>query len=177
MAFKKLIEVLEEFQGLYLKALGRQIKQKDIVASGALGDSLNPAITAQPKVSVFGGLYEMKVEMLDYGDEVDQGTQPKGKLPNTFTVAKNQKDILLWLTYPNVKDKLQIEGLSQEEREGLAATISMNIEKGGVAPRNFLEPAINPIHSKIKPRFADAVADSVVFSIEEMNRIVEENTK
>lgn len=175
MAFKKLIDTLEEFQGLYLKAIAKQIKQKDIVASGALGDSVNPKLSAQPKVSVFGNLYEMKVEMNDYGDEIDQGTQPSGKMPNNFKASRDKNKIYLWLTYPNVIDRLKIQGIDDEERKSIAYFVSRSIEKNGKKARPFLSAAIDPIHKQLKPRFADAVGEAVVFSIEEMYRIIEEN--
>jgi len=173
MAFKNLLTLLEEFQGLYLKALATQVREKDIVASGALGDSLNPRV--QPKVKAFGNLYEMKVEMIDYADEVDQGTQPAGKLPNRFKAATGQSKIEKWLTYKNVIDRLGIQGMPKTEQQSLAYYISRNLETKGKEGRNFLAPAINPIHKKIKGRVAEAVSEDVVFSLEEIKRIIEEN--
>ena len=68
MAFDKLVDTLNGFRKAYTNALGKSIKDNNLVATGRLNTSVS--LPKQPKVKVFGGIYNMAITMEDYGVKV-----------------------------------------------------------------------------------------------------------
>jgi len=76
MAFDKLVDTLNGFRKAYTNALGKSIKDNNLVATGRLAESVS--LPKQPKVKIFGGIYNMAITMEDYGLDLDEGTKPQG---------------------------------------------------------------------------------------------------
>ena len=178
MAFDKLVDTLNGFRKAYTNALGKSIKDNNLVATGRLNTSVS--LPKQPKVKVFGGIYNMAITMEDYGLDLDEGTQPQGKRPNRFTMSENYGDIYDWLSIPTIKDKIggfkgnsDTEKWSQSKHEGLAFVISRNLQNYGLRPRNWIDPYIEPINRSVPSEIEEAIADDVALTMEQLKKFIE----
>ncbi|MCP4145659.1 MAG: hypothetical protein GY752_10310 [bacterium] len=178
MAFDKLVDTLNGFRKAYTNALGKSIKDNHLVATGRLNTSVS--LPKQPKVKVFGGIYNMAITMEDYGLDLDEGTKPQGKRPNRFTMSENYGDIYDWLSIPTIKDKIgNFKGSSdtakwsQSKHEGLAFVISRNLQNYGLRPRNWIDPFIDPINRSVPSEIEEAIADDVALTMEQLKKFIE----
>jgi len=178
MAFDKLVDTLNGFRKAYTNALGKSITKHHLVATGKLGESVT--LPKQPKVKVFGGIYNMAITMEDYGLDLDEGTKPQGKRPNRFTMSENYGDIYDWLSIPTIKDKIggfkgssDTAKWSQSKHEGLAFVISRNLQNYGLRPRNWIDPAIEPINRSVPSEIEEAIADDVALTMEQLKKFIE----
>jgi len=130
MAFDKLIDALNEFRGEYVKELTNSLTEKNLIASGELGNSIK--LNVQPKVRLFGQIYRMQIRMAEYGENVDKGRAPGKGLP----VGVLEE----WLKYPNTLQKVtgQDKQLKDYERKSLAFVINRSIKKKGIKPKNWI---------------------------------------
>lgn len=179
MAFDKLVDTLNGFRKAYTNALGKSIKDNDLVATGRLGTSVS--LPKQPKVKVFGSIYQMQITMEDYGLDLDEGTRPQGKRPNNFTFADNYKDIYDWLKIPTVRDKIggfqgnaDTEKWSESKHRGLAFVISRNLANYGMRPRNWIDPYTEPINRAVPSEIEEAIADDVALTMEQLKEFIEQ---
>lgn len=178
MAFDKLVDTLNGFRKAYTNALGKSINKHNLVATGRLAESVS--LPKQPKVKIFGGIYKMAITMEDYGLELDEGTQPQGKLPNKFTMSENYGDIYSWLSIATIRDKIggfkgdsDTAKWSESKHEGLAFVISRNLQNYGMRPRNWIDPAIEPINRAVPDGIEEAIADDVALSMEQLKKFIE----
>jgi hypothetical protein len=178
MAFDKLVDTLNGFRKAYTNALGKSIKDNNLVATGRLNTSVS--LPKQPKVKVFGGIYNMAITMEDYGLDLDEGTQPQGKRPNNFTLANNYKDIYDWLSIPTIRDKIggfkgysDTAKWSESKHRGLAFVISGLLESNGLRPRNWIGPYIEPINRAVPSEIEEAIADDVALTMEQLKAFIE----
>ncbi len=178
MAFDKLVDTLNGFRKAYTNALGKSIKDNDLVATGRLGTSVS--LTKQTKVKVFGSIYQMQITMEDYGLDLDEGTRPQGKRPNNFSFADNYKDIYDWLKIPTVRDKIggfqgnaDTEKWSESKHRGLAFVISRNLANYGMRPRNWIDPYTEPITRAVPSEIEEAIADDVALTMEQLKEFIE----
>jgi len=178
MAFDKLVDTLNGFRKAYTNALGKSIKDNNLVATGRLATSVS--LPKQPKVKVFGSIYKMAITMEDYGLDLDEGTRPQGKRPNNFTFADNYKDIYDWLSIPTVRDKIggfqgnaDTEKWSESKHRGLAFVISRNLANYGMRPRNWIDPYTEPINIAVSSEIEEAIADDVALTMEQLKEFIE----
>jgi hypothetical protein len=178
MAFDKLVDTLNGFRKAYTNALGKSIKDNNLVATGRLNTSVS--LPKQPKVKVFGGIYQMAITMEDYGLDLDEGTRPQGKRPNNFSFADNYQDIYDWLSIPTIRDKIggfkgnaDTEKWTKEKQEGLAFVISRNLANYGMRPRNWIGPYIEPINRSVPSEIEEAIADDVALTMEQLKEFIE----
>jgi len=178
MAFDKLVDTLNGFRKAYTNALGKSIKKHHLVATGRLNTSVS--LPKQPKVKVFGGIYQMQITMEDYGLDLDEGTQPQGKRPNRFTMSENYGDIYNWLSIPTIRDKIggfkgssDTAEWSERKHKGLAFVISSNLESYGLRPRDWINPAIEPINRAVPSEIEEAIANDVALTMEQLKKFIE----
>jgi hypothetical protein len=178
MAFDKLVDTLNGFRKAYTNALGKSIKDNNLVATGRLNTSVS--LPKQPKVKVFGGIYNMAITMEDYGLDLDEGTQPQGKRPNRFTMSENYGDIYEWLSIPTIRDKIggfkgdsDTAKWTKSKHEGLAFVISRNLQNYGLRPRNWIDPYIDPINRAVPSEIEEAIADDVALTMEQLKKFIE----
>ena len=178
MAFDKLVDTLNGFRKAYTNALGKSIKKHHLVATGRLNTSVS--LPKQPKVKVFGGIYQMQITMEDYGLDLDEGTQPQGKRPNRFTMSENYGDIYNWLKIPTIRDKIggfkgysDTAEWSERKHKGLAFVISSNLESYGLRPRDWINPAIEPINRAVPSEIEEAIANDVALTMEQLKKFIE----
>lgn len=178
MAFDKLVDTLNSFRKAYTNALGKSIKDNNLVATGRLAESVS--LPKQPKVKVFGGIYNMAITMEDYGLDLDEGTKPQGKRPNRFTMSENYGDIYDWLKIPTIRDKIggfkgdsDTAQWSESKHRGLAFVISRNLANYGMRPRNWIDPYIEPINRAVPSEIEEAIADDVALSMEQLKKFIE----
>lgn len=178
MAFDKLVDTLNGFRKAYTNALGKSIEDNNLVATGRLNTSVS--LPKQPKVKVFGGIYQMAITMEDYGLDLDEGTRPQGKRPNNFSFADNYQDIYDWLSIPTIRDKIggfkgnaDTEKWTKEKQEGLAFVISRNLANYGMRPRNWIGPYIEPINRSVPSEIEEAIADDVALTMEQLKEFIE----
>jgi hypothetical protein len=179
MAFDKLVDTLNGFRKAYTNALGKSIKDNNLVATGRLNTSVS--LPKQPKVKVFGGIYKMAITMEDYGLDLDEGTRPQGKRPNNFSFADNYKDIYEWLKIPTIRDKIggfkgdsDTAQWSESKHRGLAFVISRNLANYGMRPRNWIGPYIEPINRAVPSEIEEAIADDVALTMEQLKAFIEQ---
>ena len=117
-------------------------------ASGDLGQSIGFNIKKTSK-----GI-DLNIEMLEYWGAVDGGRR-KGKQPPINKIKE-------WLTYPNPRAKLGLEGVSNvniAEVNSLAFLIARKIGKNGTKGTNFATNVFNS--SLIQKELPSIVADAV----------------
>ena len=165
MAFDKLIDALNEFRGEYVRELTNSLTEKNLIASGQLGESIK--LDVQPKVKVFGQIYRLQIRMAEYGEYVDEGRKPGKGLPPT--VLEN------WLRYPNVLQKVtgQDKQLSDYERKSLAFVINRSIKRKGIKPKNWIQPAFDKVTPKIAGVVEAAIAEDIELTFEEIKKLIE----
>ena len=165
MAFDKLIDALNEFRGEYVKELTNSLTEKNLIASGQLGESIK--LDVQPKVKVFGQIYRMQIRMAEYGEYVDEGRKPGKGLP--VGVLEN------WLRYPNVLQKLtgQDKQLKDYERKSLAFLINRSIKQKGIKPKNWIQPAADKANRNIAGVVEAAIAEDIEITFEEIKKLIE----
>jgi len=165
MAFDKLIDALNEFRGEYVKELTNSLTEKNLIASGQLGESIK--LDVQPKVKVFGQIYRMQIRMAEYGEYVDEGRKPGKGLP--VGVLEN------WLRYPNVLQKVtgQDKQLKDYERKSLAFLINRSIKQKGIKPKNWIQPAADKANRNIAGVVEAAIAEDIEITFEEIKKLIE----
>jgi len=178
MAFDKLVDTLNGFRKAYTNALGKSINDNNLVATGRLNTSVS--LPKQPKVKIFGGIYNMAITMEDYGLDLDEGTGTYGPRPNRFNFAKNYGDIYEWLSNPTIRDKIggfkgnsDTEKWTQSKHEGLAFVISRNLANYGLRPRNWIDPYTEPITRAVPSEIEEAIADDVALTMEQLKKFIE----
>jgi hypothetical protein len=178
MAFDKLVDTLNGFRKAYTNALGKSIKDNNLVATGRLNTSVS--LPKQPKVKIFGGIYKMAIMMEDYGLDLDEGTGTYGPRPNNFSFADNYGDIYEWLSNPTIRDKIggfkgdsDTEKWTQSKHEGLAFVISRNLANYGLRPRNWIDPYTEPITRAVPSEIEEAIADDVALTMEQLKKFIE----
>jgi len=165
MAFDKLIDALNEFRGEYVRELTNSLTEKNLIASGNLGESIK--LNVQPKVKLFGQIYRMQIRMADYGENVDKGRAPGKGLPVGVLEG--------WLKYPNVLQKVtgQDKQLKDYERKSLAFVINRSIKRKGIKPKNWIQPAFDKVTPKIAGVVEAALAEDIEITFEEIKKLIE----
>ena len=165
MAFDKLIDALNKFRGEYVKELTNSLTEKNLISSGQLGESIK--LNVQPKVKVFGQIYQLQIRMAEYGENVDEGRKPGKGLP----VGVLEK----WLTYPNTLQKVtgQDRQLKDHERKSLAYVINRSIKRKGIKPKNWIQPAADKANKNIAGVVEAALAEDIEITFEEIKKLIE----
>jgi len=165
MAFDKLIDALNEFRGEYVRELTNSLTEKNLIASGNLGNSIK--LNVQPKVKLFGQIYRMQIRMAEYGENVDKGRAPGKGLP----VGVLEQ----WLKYPNTLQKVtgQDKQLKDYERKSLAFVINRSIKRKGIKPKNWIQPAADKANRNIAGVVEAALAEDIEITFEEIKKLIE----
>jgi hypothetical protein len=148
---------LRKVGGLTVSRLRQGMTESNSDASGKLGASIGFNVKSTSK-----GI-DLNIEMLDYWQYVDEGRK-KGKQPPV-------SEILKWLTYPNVRDKIR-GGESDapvENPESLAFLIARKIGREGTKGTDF---ATNVFESKLIQKELPAIVADAVF--EDANSLIDE---
>ena len=152
-----LTQALRRVGGLTVQRLSQGLKENNSDASGELDSSIEFKIKQTSK-----GI-DLNISMLDYWEFVDKGRKP-GKQPPISNILK-------WLTYPNVRDKIR-GGQSDapiENPESLAFLIAKKIGREGTKGTDF---ATNVFESKlIEKELPDLVLNAV---FEDANLVIDE---
>jgi len=93
MAFENTSAALRQVGGLVVSRLAQGLKENNAVASGELEESIT--FRAYQQSSILG----LDISMIDYWQYVDEGRKA-GRMPPVSKIRE-------WLTYPNVREKLQ----------------------------------------------------------------------
>jgi len=165
MAFDKLIDALNEFRGEYVRELTNSLTEKNLIASGELGNSIK--LNVQPKVRLFGQIYRMQIRMAEYGENVDKGRAPGKGLP----VGVLEE----WLKYPNTLQKVtgQDKQMKDYERKSLAFVINRSIKQKGIKPKNWIQPAFEKVTPKIAGVVEASLAEDIELTFEEIKKLIE----
>jgi hypothetical protein len=140
MAFTNTAAALRQTGGLVVQRLAQELQENGAIASGELESSISFEVKSTAKKIV------VDIYMADYWGAVDTG-RPAGKQPPIDKIKE-------WLTYPNVRDKLKIDGSNSSigirvitNRKGerkvvsdvdsLAFLIARKIGKQGTKGTNF----------------------------------------
>ena len=147
--YRKTVKALNNSMELIAKSLKSRLEENFSDASGDLGSSI--AVSAISKKS---GSLEVNISMLDYWEALDKGRKP-GKQPPINKIKE-------WLTYPNPRAKLGLEGVSNvniAEVNSLAFLIARKIGKKGTEGNNFASDVFDS--KKVKVDLPNAIADAV----------------
>ncbi len=146
MAFKNTSAALRQVGGLVTRRLAQNLQEENAIASGRLEESIT--FRAFERNSILG----LNIEMLDYWEYVDEGRRA-GKMP---PISKIQE----WLTYPNVRSKIQ-QGNDQpvKDPESLAYLIARKIAKQGTKATNF---ATDVFDSRLVQKEMPALIESAI---------------
>jgi len=146
--YRKTVKALNNSMELIAKSLKSRLEENFSDASGDLGNS----ITVSAKKS--NNSLEVNISMLDYWEALDKGRKP-GKQPPINKIKE-------WLTYPNPRAKLGLEGVSNvniAEVNSLAFLIARKIGKKGTKGNNFASDVFDS--KKVKVDLPNAIADAV----------------
>ena len=135
MALKHTAAALRTFGGLMVSRLSQGLTENNSTASGKLDSSISLRPTAS------GNRIGIDLSMLDYYLDLDEGVKPKGKQPS-YTVQSS--DIEEWLTYPNVKQKMEQRGFNITEKSipPLSKRIAHRLTEDGRDGTNFFTNVI-----------------------------------
>ena len=117
--------------GLVANRLVDGLQQSEQSASGNLEESIDPQFTFLPEMMT------IDVLMAKYANELDRGRKA-GTRPPISAIEK-------WLTYPNVRDRINLRDRSFKPKElkSLAWAIAKGIEKNGTRGNNFIKNVVN----------------------------------
>jgi len=156
--YRKTVKALNNSMELIAKSLKSRLEENFSDASGDLGNS----ITVSAKKS--NNSLEVNISMLDYWEALDKGRKP-GKQPPINKIKE-------WLTYPNPRAKLGLEGVSNvniAEVNSLAFLIARKIGKKGTKGNNFASDVFDS--KKVKVDLPNAIADAV---FEDLNIVLDD---
>jgi hypothetical protein len=156
--YRKTVKALNNSMELIAKSLKSRLEENFADASGDLGKS----ITVSAKKS--NNLLEVNISMLDYWEALDKGRKP-GKQPPINKIKE-------WLTYPNPRAKLGLEGVSNvniAEVNSLAFLIARKIGKKGTKGNNFASDVFDS--KKVTVDLPNAIADAV---FEDLNIVLDD---
>jgi hypothetical protein len=122
-------EAIEIAAGLIANRLIDGLQQSEQIASGNLESSIEPTFYITPTRTT------IDVLMLPYGTELDRGRKP-GTRPPVSALVK-------WLSYPNVRDRLNLRDLDIKNKEGVAYAIAKKIEREGTTGNHFIQNVVN----------------------------------
>jgi hypothetical protein len=146
--YRKTVKALNNSMELIAKSLKSRLEENFSDASGDLGNS----ITVSANKS--NNSLEVNISMLDYWEALDKGRKP-GKQPPINKIKE-------WLTYPNPRAKLGLEGVSNvniAEVNSLAFLIARKIGKKGTKGNNFASDVFDS--NKVKVDLPNAIYDAV----------------
>ena len=146
MAFDNTLTALNQVGGLVTRRLAQGLQEANAIASGQLEESISfRAFSNSNQLGV-------EVSMLDYWEYVDEGRRA-GKMP---PVSKIQE----WLTYPNVRSKIQ-QGRDQavQDPESVAFLIARKIAREGTKGTDF---ATNVFNSTLVQKEIPALIESSI---------------
>jgi hexokinase len=138
----------------FIKKVQKNLKDKDLEASGKLSASIQPLpIQKEP------GVLKVSIEIEDYWRQVEEGTKPLG-----FTKENRKKlqpKILRWIKEkPSLQSKVEAS-----KRLSLSYAIATNILKKGTIKRfnykgfPFLTKELNTFKKKILKAYEDGIND------------------
>ena len=156
--YRKTVKALNNSMELIAKSLKSRLEENFSDASGDLGNS----ITVSAKKS--NNSLEVNISMLDYWEALDKGRKP-GKQPPINKIKE-------WLTYPNPRAKLGLEGVSNvniAEVNSLAFLIARKIGKKGTKGNNFASDVFDS--KKVTVDLPNAIADAV---FEDLNVVLDD---
>ena len=149
IVYTKTTKALNDASELIVKSLKSRLEENFSYASGDLGNSIS--LTLKKK----NNRIDASIWMLDYWGAVDKGRKP-GKRPPIDKIKE-------WLTYPNPRTKLGLEGISSvniAEVNSLAFLISRKIGQKGTKGNNFATDVFDS--NKVKVDLPNAILDAVI---------------
>ena len=156
MAFKNTAAALRVFGGQLVSRLSQGLEENNSNASGKLNESIEFKVRSQ------SNKLTMDLSMLDYYDEVDEGTKPKGKLSGSKVSAKGIED---WLRLPVVKDKMENRGfnITDSSIPPLAVNIANRLTKDGRKGNNFYTNVMEStlVTKDLDKRMTEAIGEDI----------------
>lgn len=146
MAFENTSAALRQVGGLITSRLSQGLQENNAIASGSLDESIT--FRAFNQSNSLG----IEIEMLDYWEYVDEGRKA-GRMPPVSKIRE-------WLTYPNVREKLQQNSdreLSNIDSKAFA--IAKKIAEKGTKGTDF---ATNVFNSKLVTKEMPALIESAL---------------
>jgi hypothetical protein len=175
MAFDKLIDALNKFRGEYTKALADSLQGGSTLGTGegqgyiASGNLLTTlALDAQPKVKLFGQIYNLQIRMADYGISLDEGRAAGEDAPSVGDIKK-------WLTYPNVLARLggDDKQWTDKKKTKWAEWIVYKKLNYPTRGKNWIQPAFDKVTPKIAGVVEAAIAEDIELTFEEIKKLIE----
>mgnify|MGYP003638145409 FL=1 len=146
IVYTKTTKALDDASSLIVKSLQSRLEENNSIASGKLGQSISLSVkSTQSKI-------EYSILMLPYWKTLNYGTDPHVIFP--------LDNIKIWLTYPNVKDKLGLNGASVSEANTAAYFISRKIWDKGTDGNNFASDVFDS--KMITKDLPEAILNAVV---------------
>ena len=138
----------------FIKKLQKNLRDKDLEASGKLIASIQPLPIQQEP-----GLLKIKIELEDYWRQVEEGTKPLGYTKENR--KKLQPKILRWIKEkPSLQSKVEAS-----KRLSLSYAIATNILKKGTIKRfnykgfPFLTKELDTFKKQILKAYEDGIND------------------
>jgi len=138
----------------FIKKVQKNLKDKDLEASGKLSASIQPLPIEQEP-----GLLKIKIELEDYWRQVEEGTKPLGYTKENR--KKLQPKILRWIKEkPSLQSKVEAS-----KRLSLSYAIATNILKKGTIKRfnykgyPFLTKELDTFKKKILKAYENGIND------------------
>lgn len=151
--------------GLIVNRLIDGLQQNEQSASGNLEESITFEVGQE------SGRVTLDILLADYYKFVDMG-RAAGKMP---PISKLRD----WLRYPNVKDRLGINGLPDMKLNGIAYLIARKIKREGTKGNHFFTNVIEKsgIIDDTVEAIADAAVNDLSLAIDKLKLTVETRSR
>jgi 16S rRNA U516 pseudouridylate synthase RsuA-like enzyme len=181
--------LLEEYGVLFKQNVERLIKEKQVVASGQLADSINPIIIQQ------GEITKLQIKVIDYFDYPNQGVKgvkSSKNAPNSPYKYKNygmndkgRASIKKYILSGKAKVKnirtdkaagvgLEKKGLRHKPKKSLIDNqtdqLIYMIKKYGIKSTNYFTDAFNETFKDFNQVIAEAVGRDIEISLQMLNK-------
>jgi hypothetical protein len=139
-----------------IKKAQRNLKEKNLIASGKLSASIAPVLPFEYEK----GLLKFGIELEDYWRKVEEGTPPKPGYTQT-DLYNLQKDIKVWISNkPDLQRKVEAKS-----RDSLSYLIANKILEKGTIKRfkysgyPFLSKELETFRKKVLKAYEDGIND------------------
>lgn len=185
--FKNLVDTLEYLGAKYADEIRKAIKDKDVISSGKMADSVEPL-----EVEVMGSVYTVSIQAAKYLSYVDEGVdgwaksrgsrfkfKKPGKRPkrdgSKSPLSPMQKSILDYLVREgNMSRNMKYAAVTKREgkqknirnvTERMAITAAYMIKRQGIKPQRFMKLADTRMKKIVEKEFAKTLKVEIINNI------------
>lgn len=181
----QLSEALVNIAFQFVTIAREKLEQADKISTAALAESIVPT-----QVKIFGAVYSVEIQALDYYKFIDEGVkgwadEKGGTSPYQYKATRPSKAMIdaihQWVKKEAIKgaapiNKSILKGGHATRREtarskigdptrGLAAAISYNVKKKGLAPTHFWKNTVSEVERTIASQLGILLKNLIIVNL------------